>query len=166
MNTNIAKISDSKKIATFGSDKNLQSKITQIDDNDSLAFWIQNYFDKMILRGKSKTKKAKKIDLQKFLSFFVNEIGSYHIDNWTLLSLKVFKDYYLILHRLQDKITKLLLLIEYLQHKHCASWIGERREFAAGNHFEGVKDLMQDEPDWNGLTDRQLMLLRSAIDTD
>jgi len=83
MNANIAKISDSKKIATFGSDKNLQSKITQIDDNDSLAFWIQNYFDKMILRGKSKTKKAKKIDLQKFLSFFVNEIGSYHIDNWT-----------------------------------------------------------------------------------
>ena len=63
MNTNIAKISDSKKIATFGSDKNLQSKITQINDNDSLAFWIQNYFDKMILRGKSKTKKAKKMDL-------------------------------------------------------------------------------------------------------
>ena len=37
MDTNIAKISDSQKIATFGSDKNLQSKITQIDDNDSLA---------------------------------------------------------------------------------------------------------------------------------
>ena len=79
MNTNIAKISDSKKIATFGSDKNLQGKIIQIDDNDSLAFWIQNYFDKMILRGKSKTKKAKKMDLQKFLSFFINEISSYWV---------------------------------------------------------------------------------------
>ena len=51
MNTDIAKISDSQKITTFGSDKNLQSEIAQIDDNDSLAFWIQNYFDKMILRA-------------------------------------------------------------------------------------------------------------------
>lgn len=167
MNTNVAKISDSKKIAAFGSDKNLQSKITQIDDNDSLAFWIQNYFDKMILRGKSKTKKAKKIDLQKFLSFFVNEIGSYHIDNWTPSISKGFQRL-LLSHTSQItgqnyKATTINRIFATL--KHCASWIGERREFAAGNPFEGVKDLMQDEPDWNGLTDRQLMLLRSAIDT-
>ena len=32
----------------------------------------------MIFRGK-----AKKMDLQKFLTFFTNEIGTYHIDNWT-----------------------------------------------------------------------------------
>lgn len=167
MNTDIAKISDSQKIATFGSDKNLQSEIAQIDDNDSLSFWIQNYFDKMILRGKSKTKKAKKMDLQKFLSFFVNEIGSYHINNWTPSISKGFQRL-LLSHTSQItgqnyKATTINRIFATL--KHCASWIGERREFAAGNPFEGVKDLMQDEPDWNGLTDRQLMLLRSAIDT-
>lgn len=167
MNTNIAKISDSQKIATFGSDKNLQSEIAQIDDNDSLAFWIQNYFDKMILRGKSKTKKAKKMNLQKFLSFFVNEIGSYHIDNWTP-SISKGVQRLLLSHTSQItgqhyKATTISRIFATL--KHCASWIGERREFSAGNPFEGVKDLMQDEPDWNGLTDRQLMLLRSAIDT-
>ena len=32
----------------------------------------------MIFRGK-----AKKMDLQKFLTFFTNEIGTYRIDNWT-----------------------------------------------------------------------------------
>ena len=124
INTDIAKITDSKKIVTFGSDKNLQSKITQIDDNNSLAFWIQNYFDKMILRGKSKTKKAKNLDLQKFLSFFVNEIGSYHIDNWTPSISKGFKDYYyLILHRSQVtgqnyKATTINRIFATL--KHCA----------------------------------------------
>ena len=121
----------------------------------------------MILRGKSKTKKAQKMDLQKFLSFFVNEIGSYHIDNWTPSISKGFQRL-LLSHTSQItgqnyKATTINRIFATL--KHCASWIGERREFAAGNPFEGVKDLMQDEPDWNGLTDRQLMLLRSAIDT-
>jgi hypothetical protein len=35
----------------------------------------------MISGGKAKTKKAKKMDLQKFLTFFENNIGTYHIDN-------------------------------------------------------------------------------------
>ncbi len=48
--------------------------------------------------------------------------------------------------------------------KHCASWINERREFSAGNPFEGVKDLMQEEPDWNGLTNQRLIALKGAID--
>ena len=101
------------------------------------------------------------------MSFFVNEIGSYHIDNWTPSISKGFQRL-LLSHTSQItgqnyKATTINRIFATL--KHCGSWIGERREFAAGNPFEGVKDLMQDEPDWNGLTDRQLMLLRSAIDT-
>lgn len=167
INTSIAKILPNEKIAIFGSDKNLQTENTQINDNDSLAFWIQNYFDKMILRGKSKTKKAKKMDLQKFLTFFTNEIGSYHIDYWTPSISKGFQKLLLSdISKITGKSYKATTINRiFATLKHLASWISERRAFVAGNPFEGVKDLIQDEPNWNGLTNGQLMLLRSAIDT-
>jgi len=165
-NADFTKTPSNQKIARFGSDKNLQLKKQQIANEDSLIFWVENYFDKMIFRGKTKTKKAKKMDLQKFLTFFTNEIGTYHIDNWTPSISKGFRQ--LLLSHISKstgqkyKATTINRIFATLRH--CASWIGERREFAAGNPFEGVKDLMQEEPDWNGLTDRQLMLLRGAID--
>ena len=65
-NADFAKTPSNQKIARFGSDKDLQLKKQQIANEDSLIFWVENYFDKMIFRGKAKTKKAKKMDLQKF----------------------------------------------------------------------------------------------------
>jgi integrase/recombinase XerD len=165
-NADFTKTSSDQKIAKLGSDKILQLKTLQIEQKDSLIFWVENYFDKMIFKGKVKTKKAKKMDLQKFLTFFANDIGTYHIDNWTPSVSKGFQQ--LLLSHISKstgqkyKATTINRIFATL--KHCASWIAERRSFAAGNPFEGVKDLMLEEPDWNGLTDRQLMLLRGAID--
>jgi len=165
-NTDFTQTPPNQIIARFGSDKNLLLKKQEIADEDSLIFWAENYFDKMISRGKVKTKKAKKIDLQKFLTFFTNEIGTYHIDNWTPSISKGFQQLLLshISNSTGEKYKATTINRIFATLKHCARWIGERRAFAAGNPFEGIKDLMQDEPDWNGLTDRQLMLLRGAID--
>jgi integrase/recombinase XerD len=165
-NPDLTQIPSNQKIAKLGSDKNLQPKKQQIADNNSLIFWVENYFHKMISGGKTKTKKAKKMDLQKFLTFFENNIGTYHIDNWTPSISKGFQQSILshisISTGQKYKATTINRIFATL--KHCANWIAERRAFAAGNPFEGVKDLMLEEPDWNGLTDRQLMLLRGAID--
>jgi integrase/recombinase XerD len=155
------------RIAEFGLDKNLSTKINRVEENDSIIFWLKNYFEKMILGGNSKTQKAKQIDLQKFLNFFVNEVGATHIDNWTPSISKGFQK--LLLSQVSNntgkpyKATTINRVFATL--KHCASWINERRAFAAGNPFEGVKNLMPDEPSWNGLTDRQLMILRGALDS-
>lgn len=59
INTILTEKPSNQKIATFRSDKNLQLRNNKIDDKNSLIFWIENYFDKMIFRGKEKTKKAK-----------------------------------------------------------------------------------------------------------
>ena len=60
-NADFTKTSSDQKIAKLGSDKNLQpKKQLQIEQKDSLIFWVENYFDKMIFKGKVKTKKAKK----------------------------------------------------------------------------------------------------------
>ncbi len=154
------------KIVKFESNQALSTQFYNINENDSLFFWFKTYFEKMIIRGNIKTQKAKQIDLQKFLHFFVSEVGTYHIDNWTPSISKGFQK--LLLSQVSKitgetyKATTINRIFATL--KHCANWINERRPFIAGNPFEDVRDLMQDEPAWNGLTDRQLMLLRSAID--
>jgi len=164
--TRIIKKIPKQEIAMFGSNKNLELNNLQIQEKDSLIFWVENYFEKMVEGGKEKTKKAKKMDLQKFLGFFVSEVGTYHIDSWTP---SVSKSFQKLLLSSKSKITEQDYKVTTINRifatlKHCVRWIGERREFAVGNPFEGVKDLGQDEPNWNGLTDRQLMLLRGACD--
>ena len=94
-NPDLTQIPSNQKIAKLGSDKNLQPKKQQVADNDSLIFWVENYFHKMISGGKTKTKKAKKMDLQKFLTFFENNIGTYHIaiSNRKSNSMREFSDH-------------------------------------------------------------------------
>ena len=48
--------------------------------------------------------------------------------------------------------------------RHFAKFIQEGRKFEAGFPFEGVKDIVLTEPEWNGLTDLEVMRLRSALD--
>jgi len=140
-NPDLIQIPSNHKIAEFESDKNLQPKKQQIADNDSLVFWVENYFYKMISGGKAKTKKAKKMDLQKFLTFFTTNIGIYHIDNWTPSISKGFQQ--LLLSHISKstgqkyKATTINRIFATL--KHCANWIAERRAFTAGNPFESVK---------------------------
>ena len=166
INTILTEKPSNQKIATFRSDKNLQLRNNKIDDKNSLIFWIENYFDKMIFRGKEKTKKAKQMDLQKFLVFFTSEVGTYHIDNWTPSVSKGFQQSLLsyVSKTTGKKYMATTINRIFATLKHCASWINERREFSAGNPFEGVKDLMQEEPDWKGLTNQRLMALKGAID--
>lgn len=166
INTQIVEKGEDPKIFEFGSDKNLTLENDVISKEDSLLFWVENYFAKMVIGGKEKTQMAKKMDLQKFLSFFIRVTNSYYIDSWTPSLTKEFQKFLLSEKSSKTgqgyKVTTINRIFATL--KHLASWIADRREFKAGNPFEGVRDLMQDEPDWNGLTDHQLMLLRGAID--
>lgn len=155
-----------QEIIEFEGNKNLKNKNSKIEDKNSIIFWIKNYFEKIVSGGKETTIKAKKNDLQKFLFFYYKEIGSYHIDYWTPSITKAFQKAFQKENSKRTgkpyKATTINRVFASL--KHCSRWIHERKPFIAGDPFEGIKDLMQDEPDWNGLTDRQLALCRGAID--
>ena len=94
-NTGIVKKELRQEIAMFGSDKNLEIQKAKIDEKNSLFFWVDNYFSKMVVGGKEKTKDAKKMDLQKFLSFFSKIVTSHHIDHWTPSVTKEFQKFLL-----------------------------------------------------------------------
>ncbi|QEY53229.1 site-specific integrase [Legionella longbeachae] len=48
--------------------------------------------------------------------------------------------------------------------RHVGRWLHQQRPLLAGDPLAQVKDLQTDAPDWNGLTSRQLMRLKSACE--
>lgn len=48
--------------------------------------------------------------------------------------------------------------------RHVRRWLHKKRPFLAGDPLAQVKDLQTEAPDWNGLTSRQLMRLKSACE--
>ena len=48
--------------------------------------------------------------------------------------------------------------------RHVGRWLYQQRPLLAGDPLAQVKDLQTDAPDWNGLTSRQLMRLKSACE--
>lgn len=154
-----------KKIAATVSNKISTHKNDQIAEQDSLLFWMEQYFKKIVDGSKERTIEAKKNDLKRFL-FMSDEVGSDHIDLWTPSLTKHFQKSLLSQKSKTTgkpyKATTINRLFATLRH--FARWIDGQRPFSAGDPFQGIKELMVDEPDWNGLTDRQLTFLRGACD--
>ncbi len=48
--------------------------------------------------------------------------------------------------------------------RHVGRWLHQQRPLLAGDPLAQVKDLQTDAPDWNGLTSKQLMRLKSACE--
>ena len=131
---------------------------------NSLVAWVSLYFKTVVTGGSECTAQAKRRDLQKFLSFFTDQNGKgpgvESVDAWTPSVTKAFqkeiaKDY---------KATSVNRVMATLRH--FVRWLNrdDRHELIAGDPFEGVKDIAVDNPDWNGLSDRQIMRLKSACE--
>ena len=48
--------------------------------------------------------------------------------------------------------------------RHFSKFVHFQAPFLAGDPFAGVKDVSKEQPSWNGLTDREINLCKSAID--
>lgn len=132
----------------------------------SLIGWVTYYYHVHVKGAPEKTEQAKQKDLAKFLSFFELEVGSDHVDNWTpavtkhfqkglrkTISFKTQKPYK------ANSINRIMATI-----RHFGRWLHKQRPLLAGDPLANVKDLTTDAPDWNGLTPRQLMRLKSACE--
>jgi integrase/recombinase XerD len=104
--------------------------------------------------------------LTKFLNFVTQEVGHDHVDSWTPAVTKHF------LQNLKSavsgntqkpyKATTINRILATIRH--FARWLHKQRPLLAGDPFARVSDIQTDAPDWNGLTSRQLMLLKSACE--
>ena len=127
-------------------------------ERESLAAWFGLYLT-VEERPGSNTFQAKNRDLQAFLDYFKQVSRSSNPDHWTPSVTKGFqKD----LGR-GDKRKKPSTINRTLATlRHAARWIGRQRPFLAGDPCKGVADLRMDEPSWKGLTDMEVIRLRSA----
>jgi integrase/recombinase XerD len=137
---------------------------------ESILYWAELYWNERVAGGPKGTQQAKKDDLQTFLTFYAQVCGDVRIDYWTPSVSKSFKAW---LQKTSPRkparkyakayaptsINRMLATL-----RHFARFIQEQRPFSAGFPFEGVKDLVLQAPEWNGLSDIDVMRLHSALD--
>jgi integrase/recombinase XerD len=157
------------KLTKFGMDKILDEESGQLPgiyQDHSLLAWAEFYYHIHVKGSPLKTEQAKQRDLQKFLTFIMQEVGHDHVDSWTPAVTKHF------LQSLKNTVSgntqkpyKATTINRILATvRHFARWLHKQRPLLAGDSFARVKDIQADAPDWNGLTSRQLMRLKSACE--
>lgn len=153
----------------FGRDKITDAVLerpTEFYQGDSLLAWVEFYYHVHVKGSPLKTEQAKKRDLTKFLTFVAKEVGNDHVDSWTPAVtrhfLKSLKNTVSGNTQKPYKATTINRILATVRH--FARWLHQQRPLLAGDPFARVSDIQTDAPDWNGLTTRQLMRLKSACE--
>lgn len=127
--------------------------------SDGLTGWFQRYASEEAGANAANTFKAKSRDLSLFLSFFTEKVRSDHADDWTKSITAAFLRSLEHQGRKASTVNRALATL-----RHCATWVHDRRPFLAGNPCRGIQELVTDEPAWKGLSDIEIMRLRSAAE--
>jgi site-specific recombinase XerD len=135
-------------------------------DPNSLSVWRDAYER---LEGNAKsdnTQAAKDRDLELFFDYFREKVGSDHVDDWTKpvtagflrwLETTPVKRGKKESKRKASSVNRVFSTL-----RHFAAFVQARRGFLAGSPCAGVKELVTDEPAWKGLSDIEVMRLKSA----
>ena len=135
-------------------------------NTNSLSAWLSYYYSVHIKGAPEKTEQAKIKDLSKFIHFFQMEVGHDLVDNWTPAVSKQFQR--ILIKTVSEKTGKPYKATSINRTmatvRHVGRWLHQQRPLLAGDPLAQVKDLQTDAPDWNGLTSRQMMRLKSACE--
>ncbi|CDZ77316.1 site-specific tyrosine recombinase XerC [Legionella massiliensis] len=135
-------------------------------ETNSLSAWLSYYYSVHVKGAPEKTEQAKMKDLSKFISFFQNEVGHDLVDSWTPAVSKQFQRQ--LCQTVSEKTGKPYKATSVNRTmatiRHVGRWLHKQRPLLAGDPLAQVKDLQTDAPDWNGLTSKQLMRLKSACE--
>jgi len=130
----------------------------------SLSGWMQLYY---LLKGKAlspETQKAKRNDLTKFLLFYRQYTKSDDIHRWIAPITKAFQDHLLLQSSTTTqkpyKTTTINRTMKTV--KHFAKWLTTRQTLCDGDPAKAISYLIEDEPDWNGLTNQEIDALEKA----
>jgi len=131
-------------------------QLTSIYTSKSLTYYAKLYYSIIVDGAATITEKAKKNDISKFLSFFINYTGNDYVDNCTPSVSRYFlKD--LLKKYKPNTINRILDSLKYF-----ARLVNTNRPFVAGYPFTGIKNVYEDPPHWNGLSSKQVMGLKMA----
>lgn len=159
------------KLTLIAADGNeLVLKGTARKKENSILYWAQLYWETNVAGSPDGTVRAKKSDLQLFLSYFSEVVGGDHIDYWTPSVSKSFRTW---MQKANPKKPKRAWQKAYAPTsvnrtlatlRHFAKEIMAKRPFEAGYPMKGLDDLMIQAPEWDGLSSIELARLRAALD--
>jgi integrase/recombinase XerD len=137
-------------------------------DPNRLSSW-RHVYEQLEDKAKSdNTRAAKRRDLDLFLAYFDQHVGSDLLDDWTKPVTAGFLRWLEAAPagRGQAKKKRRATTVNrvFSTLRHFAGWIQTRRAFLAGNPCADVKELVTDEPSWKGLADAEVMRLKSAAE--
>jgi integrase/recombinase XerD len=136
------------------------NEVAHASQTPSLKKLVENYLVIEAASGAANTFLAKRHDLNCFLAFYANRLKSDDPNGWTKPITVAF------LRNLENaefrKATTVNRMLASLRH--CATWIHDRQPFLAGNPCRSIRELTLDEPSWKGLTEVEVMRLRSAAE--
>lgn len=140
--------------------------LIQKTDRSSLTAWLQLY---MKLDGEAcaeKTRVAKVQDLERFLSYFDSVVRSDRADLWTRSVSEGFQKYLKKerSERTGRKLAPSTINRVFATLRTAAKWIHSHNPFPAGNPMQRIADLTMPEPTWQGLTELQMVRMKSAAD--
>jgi integrase/recombinase XerD len=143
---------------------------TVMDSPDSLLHWFTVYLKTMV-DPDSNTFKAKRDDIQRFLGFFHGKAKSFDCDKWTP---SITQAYVRWLPKQKAKnprggetdrnLAPSTCARNLDTLRHAARWIHRQREFLTGIPFKKRDKIEVQEPGWQGLTDTNVVRLRSAAE--
>ena len=144
----------------------ISNKVSVQFNTNSLKAWIGYYYEVHVRGAPQKTEQAKIKDLTKFIQFFEMEVGHDQVDSWTPAVSKQFqKSLTSTISPITNKPYKATTVNRTMATiRHVGRWLHQHRPLAAGDPLSQVKEVQVDSPDWNGLTSRQLMRLKSACE--
>lgn len=149
-------------------DKISEGQIVQLapPDPGSLLHWAALYYGVHVAGSPLKTEQAKKKDLSRFLAFFTEELGHDRLDNWTPAVTKHFqRSLMTAVSSISGEPYKATTVNRVMATvRHFGAWLHKRHPLPAGSPLDGVKDIQTDAPDWNGLTNRQILRLKAACE--
>jgi integrase/recombinase XerD len=128
-------------------------------EQESLVAWMNLYIGLEAGASSDNTFKAKRRDLECFLAYFRETIGSDHPDQWTR---SLTSSFLKLLERTGKKATTVNRILATIRH--AASWIHRKRPFLAGNPTGRIAEFRVDDPEWKGLTDQEVTRLRCAAE--
>lgn len=133
-------------------------KVSEPENEASLIDFCNLYLQFVVGNSSPSTLSAKQRDLKLFLSFANSLSIDDKVQRWTPSFSKSFQEEMLSRYSAATAERTMSTL------KHFSRWLCERIPMPVGNPMKGVSSIKLEEPAWNGLSKKDLMQLRSAVD--
>jgi integrase/recombinase XerD len=142
--------------------KNSKFVLDKVDESQTLrlSLLFNEYFHTHVVNSSKNTFRAKQTDISDFLKFFVTNVQIDSPNFWTPSITKGF-----IKHlKEQCKLKPTSINRKLATLRHAASWMERKGVFKVDNPFSGVSDIKMGVISWKGLSDVEIMRLKSACD--